>query len=164
MDLSFQFANKGDEASVQRLIESVWPDLYRPHVSIKTVSRLITDGIDTHVKLTIGGTVVAKDRGLVVGVVSVNFGWISGLCVSALYRSSGIGSRLLCIAQSHGGIAMEVHVFNSPARRFLEKRGWVADCKYLDDVWGSQLEAYRYCDKTYGNRRVTDRNLLNSPH
>lgn len=142
MTVMLRRALSSDVTSIRNLIRQRWLETYAPHVNEGTCRYALTGGIDAHIDLTFDGMIVAEGGGQILGVVSSNYGWVSGLFVNRDVIRNGIGTALLQAAVGWGGCDMEVHHFNLPARRVALKFGCSVRATYVDNLWGSMLVAH----------------------
>ncbi len=141
---AFRAIRASDIPGACGLIRAVWAETYAHYVSARTLEAVLEWGeVETHVALTFDGIIIAEREKKLVGLVSTNFGWISGLFVANDFRMQGVGTQLLSSAEKQGGRELEVHCFNSHAENFLRKRGWHRSEEYIDDLWGTMLPAIR---------------------
>lgn len=143
MSLSLRAARQRDLPELRHIICHSWLETYGPFVTGATCECALNCGIDVHIDLTFDGMVVAEERGQVSGLISANYGWVSGLFVSAEARGRGIGTALLNAAVESGGRRMEIHHFNVVAKYVALKAGWRLRKTYLDNLWGTTLLAHR---------------------
>jgi GNAT superfamily N-acetyltransferase len=73
-------------------------------------------------------TWVADDGGTVVGLLVLGPGVVEQLYLDPDRRGSGLGDRLLAVAEKRcpGGLELWTFQVNGPARRFYERHGFVA--------------------------------------
>ena len=87
---------------------------------------------------------VALDDGRPVGFCASNPEWVAQLYVRVGHIGQGIGSRLLDLAKSEatGGLWLYTFARNTNARRFYERRGFVAVAHGFEATW--QLDDVKY--------------------
>jgi ribosomal protein S18 acetylase RimI-like enzyme len=87
-------------------------------------------------------SLVALERGRIVGVVVADDDWIEDLWIAREHRRRGVGSRLLAAgehriaADGHAVAHLRVVADNQRARRFYAARGWTEIAAYPHERWG----------------------------
>lgn len=87
---------------------------------------------------------VALDGDRLVGFCASNAEWVAQLHVRVEFIGRGIGSRLLDVAKLHSAGSLWLYTFarNTNARRFYERRGFVAVMHGFEPTW--QLDDVKY--------------------
>ena len=87
-------------------------------------------------------SLVAQERGRIVGVVVAEDDWIEDLWVARDHRRRGVGSQLLTAgerqiaARGHAVAHLRVVADNQRARRFYAAHGWTEIAAYPHERWG----------------------------
>jgi GNAT superfamily N-acetyltransferase len=126
-------ADAGAVATVWlRSFDAALPSVRRPH-SDDEVRGWVRDVLVPRQE-----TWVAEVDGLVVGVLSLTDGELDQLYVDPDRQGLGIGGRLLDLARQRSPTGLQLWTFrvNAPARRFYERRGFVA----VEETDGSRNE------------------------
>lgn len=116
------------DSSDAKAVADVWLRSYS--VALPTVRRANTDA---EVRKWLRGAVandvvwVAEVEDRVVGMMTLDDGWISQLYLDPNWRGHGIGDRLVALAKREHPEGLRLWAFqvNGPARRFYRRHGFV---------------------------------------
>ena len=87
-------------------------------------------------------SLIAEERGRIVGVVVADDDWIEDLWVARDHRRRGVGSQLLTAgerqiaARGYAVAHLRVVADNQRARRFYAAHGWTEIAAYPHERWG----------------------------
>ena len=131
-ELTVRPAAAADLAAIEQLVLEVGREVYG-HLFRGDVPR--PEGNWT-------GSLVAEERGRIVGVMVADDDWIEDLWIARDHRRRGVGSRLLAAgerliaARGHTIAHLRVVAENERARRFYAAQGWAETAAYPHERWG----------------------------
>jgi ribosomal protein S18 acetylase RimI-like enzyme len=131
-ELTLRPAVAADLAAIERLVLEVGREVYG-HLFQGDVPRPEGNWAQS---------LVAEERGRIVGVVVADDGWIEDLWIARDHRRRGLGSRLLSAGErqiaagGHAVAHLRVVADNQRARRFYAAHGWTEIAAYPHERWG----------------------------
>ncbi|MCB4768837.1 GNAT family N-acetyltransferase [Ancylobacter sp. Lp-2] len=141
-------ADEGDVPALIRLLRRSWLVAWAPELPFEAVQAFASfDPARSHAETAWRDFTVAirSDDGTLVGMVQTTDDVVDALHVDPACWNGGVGTRLLDaaerrIARTHPVARLEVRHFNTRARTFYKRCGWVEIRRYAGTECGSPVE------------------------
>ncbi|MGU3539839.1 N-acetyltransferase family protein [Methylobacterium sp. A54F] len=139
-------AHESDVPALVRLLRRSWLVTWAPELPFEAVQAFASfDPARLHAENEWRSFIVAVRDDVLVGMMHVEADQIAGLHVDHAYWNGGVGSKLLNaaerqVAHVHPVVRLEVRGFNTRARAFYARHGWIEVRSYPGMECGSPVE------------------------
>lgn len=135
-----------DAEGVKAVLMATFQSTWRPNISDEAAAKFLSENRPDRFWQARGDRFwVCELEGQVAGFVDWDADFINALHVLPVHSRSGIGSRLLEVAEvairnaGHGQARLETDTFNATSRAFYARHGYLEMDQYPDEEWGSDL-------------------------
>ena len=143
--LAIRKATPADWPVLQDLLVVSWMTTWAPAYPLEAVARFCKED-------PVGRYLDACLRRIDLGLVDERIAaamHLEGEHLAALHvapdlKGQGIGSAMMAEAERRGACRLEVRVFNAPAIRFYERRGWQRAATYEGTEMGVPMPTHEY--------------------
>jgi ribosomal protein S18 acetylase RimI-like enzyme len=145
-EITIRPAEELDVPDLVRLLRRSWLVTWAPELPWEAVQAFAAaDPVPFHAKAGWNSFTVAARGNMLLGMVHPDRDVIDALHVDPACWNGGVGSKLLSLAErqiasSYAVARLEVRSFNTRARAFYARRGWVEVRRYPGTECGSPVE------------------------
>lgn len=136
-EISIRAARLNDSEDIKALLDRSWRTHWAPHLDLQALATYdATQPARRYVDACIAAIKVAERGGVVVGMFHHDGGMLHAMHVDSWAIGTGVGRALMDEAEQEGARRLEVRAFNTRARDFYARRGWVEVDEYADTEMG----------------------------
>ncbi len=139
-EIIIRAARLSDSEDIKTLLDRSWRAHWAPHLDMQAWVRYeAAQPVRQYVDACIGIIKVAERGGVVVGMFHHDGGLLHAVHVDSWAIGTGVGRALMDAAEGEGARRLDVRAFNTRARDFYRRRGWVEVDEYEDTEMGTPV-------------------------